>query len=172
MHNHPKLDSNTSSACAGSIMELELPNDYKEFLKLLNDAEVEYLIVGGYAVAYHGYPRATEDIDVWVGDDPANIKRLIGALEQFGFRLPELEQWAGNPEKILRMGYPPMRIEVMACVSGVSFDSAARNAIVDTWNGVTVKIIGFNDLCVNKQAAGRYKDLDDLENLRKREAGS
>jgi predicted nucleotidyltransferase len=143
-----------------------LPNDFKEFLKLLNDGEVEYLLVGGYAVAYHGYPRTTADMDVWVGISPENAHRLVGVLREFGMDSDELKpDLFLEPDKIVRMGVPPMRIEILTGIDGVEFPecyAARESAILD---GERVNLITLRHLRVNKRAAGRYKDLDDLEHL-------
>ena len=143
-----------------------LPNDFKEFLKLLNDAEVEYLLIGGYAVAYHGYPRTTADMDVWVGISPENAHRLVQVLRQFGMQSDELKpELFLEPDKIVRMGVPPMRIEILTGIDGVEFTecyAARENAILD---GERVNLITLRHLRMNKRAAARYKDLDDLEHL-------
>lgn len=144
---------------------VELPSDFKEFLNLLNQAHVEYLVIGGYAVGYHGYPRATNGLDVWVGTDSANIEKLLGVLRQFGFNNPQLEQWKTNPEKTLRMGHAPVRIEVLTSIAGVDFAEAFRSRVNDVLDGIRDSLISRPDLRTNKKAAGRLKDLADLENL-------
>ncbi len=147
-------------------MELRLPLDFKEFLSLLNAKKVEYLLIGGYAVGYHGYPRATNDMDVWVGTSPENAERIVAALREFGFDTPELSASLFLKEgSIIRMGIPPMRIEVITGISGVRFDECYAARVVDTVEGVLVNIISLNHLMKNKRASGRYKDLNDLENL-------
>src|ERR1035437_9666181 len=94
-------------------MDIELPSDFKEFLKLLNDKEVRYLLIGGYAVGYHGYPRATSDMDIWIDLHPDNAVRVVTALQEFGFNLPELKPEIFSKENaIIRMGIPPMRLEI------------------------------------------------------------
>ena len=148
------------------MVSVNLPPDFREFLRLLNAHEVEYLLVGGYAVAYHGYPRATADIDVWVAMRAWNAERVVAALRDFGFDLPELSQELFLEEgQIIRMGLPPVRIEIMTTLSGVSFDKCFRTRVSDELDGVSVNLISLADLKVNKKAAGRHKDLDDLENL-------
>lgn len=144
---------------------MQLPSDFKEFLRLLNQAKVEYLVIGGYAVGFHGHPRATKDIDVWTSADAANIKRLVDVLKEFGFDMPLLEQWKQNPIKTLRMGYPPARIEVLTVITGIEFKDAFPDRVSATLDGVPVSIIGLADLRANKRAAGRPQDLHDLENL-------
>lgn len=147
-------------------MELRLPLDFKEFLSLLNAKRVEYLLIGGYAVGYHGYPRATNDIDVWVGISPENAERIVAALREFGFHAPELSASLFLKEdSIIRMGIPPMRIEVITGISGVRFDECYAERVVDTLEGVRVDIISLHHLMKNKKASGSHKDLNDLESL-------
>ena len=147
-------------------MELELPLDFKEFLKLLNEKNVRYLLIGGYAVGYHGYPRATNDMDVWIAVHPDNARRIVDVLKDFGFDLPELTPDLFLKEnKIVRMGNPPMRLEISTGISGVEFEESYASKIMDTLDGVEVNIIDLTHLKANKKAAGRLKDLADLENL-------
>lgn len=147
-------------------MEAELPFDFKEFLKLLNSKTVEYLLIGGYAVGYHGYPRATNDIDIWIAVNPENAVRMVEVLREFGFDNPELSvDLFQKIPSIVRMGFPPMRIEVTTSISGVDFDQCYAERIIDTLDGIEVSIISLARLKQNKQASGRFKDLNDLENL-------
>jgi predicted nucleotidyltransferase len=147
---------------------VNLPPDFKEFLKLLNDHHVEYLLVGGYAVAYHGYPRATADIDVWVATHPDNARKIVAALQAFGFDLPELTpKLFQSPGQITRLGRPPVRIEIATSISGVEFPECYKARVVDNLDGVSVNVLALRDLKLNKKAAGRHKDLEDLENLPK-----
>jgi hypothetical protein len=148
------------------MAEIELPADFKEFLRLLNEHHVEYLVIGGYAVAYHGYPRATGAIDVWVAVHPRNAERIVAALKQFGFDLPALSPDLFLKEnQIIRMGVPPLRIEIATTISGVTFDECYVSRVVDVVDEVEINFIDLVHLKVNKQAAGRSKDLADLENL-------
>ena len=147
-------------------MEVNLPLDFKEFLKLLNEKNVRYLLTGGYAVGYHGYPRATGDMDIWIAIHPDNAKKVISALREFGFDHPDLSpDLFLQKNKIVRMGHPPMRLEISTGISGVEFDECYVSRIVDTLDGVEVSIIDLPHLKANKKAAGRHKDLADLENL-------
>ena len=147
-------------------METQLPQDFKEFLRLLNDNQVEYLLIGGYAVGYHGYPRATNDLDIWIAIHPNNARNVVAALREFGFNLPELKaELFLTPDTIVRMGIPPMRIEILTSISGIEFDETYPSRIIDTLDGVEVNLISLDMLKRNKQASGRYKDLDDLEHL-------
>src|SRR4030067_1140253 len=112
------------------MVTINLPHDFREFLKLLAEQHVEYLVIGGYAVAYHGYPRATADIDVWIATDPLNTQKVVTVLREFGFDLaglsPELFQ---KPEQIIRMGVPPIRIEIATSISGVEFAECYRTRV-------------------------------------------
>ncbi len=147
-------------------MDIELPYDFKEFLKLLNEKEVRYLLIGGYAVGYHGYPRATNDMDIWIALHPKNAEKVVKVLREFGFNLPELEPALFLKENsIIRMGIPPMRLEISTGISGVEFEECYESRIVDTIDGMQVNIIDLQHLKINKKAAGRLKDLADLENL-------
>ena len=147
-------------------MDLLLPPDFKEFLQLLNSEKIEYLLVGGYAVGYYGYPRPTGDLDIWIAIHPDTANRMVQALMKFGFAgagaTPEL---FSTPNKVIRMGEPPVRIEVLTTLSGVEFASCyARRAQV-LLDGIAVSMISRDDLISNKRAAGRHKDLNDLTHL-------
>jgi hypothetical protein len=143
-----------------------LPSDFKEFLQLLNIHNVRYLLIGGYAVGYHGYPRATIDMDVWIAIHPDNAQRIVTALKAFGFDLPEVEETIFlQKDKVIRMGVPPMRLELLTSISGVEFEVCFNERIEDTIDGVPVNVISLERLKQNKKASGRYKDLNDLEHL-------
>lgn len=148
-------------------MELiEFPSDFSEFLRLLNVHDVEYLLVGGFAVALHGYPRATADIDVWVARRADNATRIAAALREFGFDVPSLtEELFLEPDRIVRMGVAPLRIEILMGIDGVDFDECVKHSIVRMIDGCRIPIIGLEDLKTNKRASGRNKDLADLDNL-------
>ena len=121
---------------------IQLPPDFKEFLKLLNSHRVEYLLVGGYAVGYHGYPRATGDMDLWVAVRQNNAEKLVVVLREFGLNAPQLSADIFLQEnQIIRMGVPPMRIELLTTISGVDFDSCYSERIVDVIDNVEVHII-------------------------------
>jgi predicted nucleotidyltransferase len=147
-------------------MVIELPPDFSEFLKLLNIHQVEYLLVGGFAVGFHGYPRATSDIDIWVGRSPENSKRVAAAIREFGFDTPNLTPELFQQErKIVRMGNPPVRIEVMNSIDGVEFEQCRRNLVEVEFDGIPVPVINLADLKANKKVSGRPKDMDDLQHL-------
>ena len=143
-----------------------LTGDFKEFLRLLNANRVDYLLVGGYAVGLHGYPRATVDLDVWVRPMPDNAASVLRSLREFGFDVPTLEpRLFIDPQSIVRFGVPPFRIEVMTSIDGVEYDACRARAVEFVLDGVSVPVISLADLKINKRAAGRHKDLADLENL-------
>lgn len=143
-----------------------LTDDFKEFLRLLNANRVDYLLVGGYAVGLHGYPRATVDLDVWVRASLDNAERVVQALRAFGFDLPALEpRLFLDPRRIVRFGTPPFRIEIMSSIDGVDYDTCRGRSPVFDIEGLPVPVISLDDLKTNKRAAGRNKDLADLDNL-------
>jgi predicted nucleotidyltransferase len=146
--------------------KIEFPQDFSEFLKLLNDHNVEYLLVGGFAVALHGYPRATADLDIWVARNRTNAERIVACLREFGFDTPDLTPpLFEDPDRIVRMGEAPIRIEILMDIDGVTFDACYGRSESRIISGLLVPVISLNDLKVNKQASGRPKDHDDLQNL-------
>jgi hypothetical protein len=135
-------------------------------LNSLNAHHVEYLLIGGYAVNYHGYPRATADMDIWVAAHPANADKVVAALKEFGLDLPELSpELFLHPWQIVRLGLPPVRIEVSTTISGVDFAECYAARVTDTLDGIPVCIISLGHLKLNKKASGRHQDLADLEHL-------
>lgn len=143
-----------------------LPPDFKEFLQSLNDQQVEYLLIGGYAVGYHGYPRATGDMDIWVAIHPDNAAKIVNALHIFGFGTIKLSPDLFLEEQnIIRMGNPPLRIEILTTVSGIDFQDCYARRIIETIDDIAIPIIALDDLKTNKRASGRRKDLSDLDNL-------
>ena len=149
---------------------MPLPTEFSELLRLLSGHEVKYLIVGGYAVAYHGYPRPTGDIDIWIERSQENAQRIHRALEEFGFDVPAMQPALFlDADRIVRMGYPPLRVEIMMSLSGVEFASCYKERVVDVLeeapDAEPASIIGLACLKQNKRASGRHKDLSDLEHL-------
>ena len=143
-----------------------LPPDLKDFLRLLNSSEAEYLLVGGYAVGYYGYPRATGDMDIWIARSSGNAANVMAALQAFGFSssgvLPALFLM---PDKVFRMGNPPLRIELLTDITGVEFAACWESRVVSLIEDITVNIISLDDLKRNKLASGRLKDKNDLKHL-------
>ncbi len=145
---------------------IELHPDFKDFLRLLNLHAVEYLLVGGYAVGYYGYPRATGDLDIWIAIDPVNAMKAIAALIDFGIPEKSLSHDLFlEKDKVIRMGVPPVRIELITGASGIRFDECYPNRQVTMIDGIPTNVISLEDLRKNKLAAGRHKDLDDLDHL-------
>ena len=135
-------------------------------MKLLNANGVEYLLIGGYAVGYHGYPRATNDIDIWIAMNQENAGKITRVLKEFGFDIPDLTpELFLQKDRMVRLGLPPMRIEVLVEISGVQFKECYEERVDDVIDGIPVKLISLRHLKINKKASGRYKDLDDLEHL-------
>jgi predicted nucleotidyltransferase len=147
-------------------MAMPLHPDFKDFLKLLNSQGVKYLLIGGYAVGYHGYPRATGDMDIWIELNEDNAEKTAAVLREFG--MPENEVTKDiflEKGKIIRMGVPPVRIEVMTGISGVDFNDCYNRRETVMMDDLKVPIISLEDLKRNKKASGRHKDLEDIEHL-------
>lgn len=143
-----------------------LPTEFSELLRLFNEQRVDYLLVGGYAVAYHGYPRTTGDLDIWIDRSAETARGVVQALRTFGFDAPVLQPGLFlQPDQVIRMGHPPLRIEILTSISGVVFADCDRNRVDALWQRVPVRIIGLDCLKANKRASGRYKDLSDLDHL-------
>ncbi len=143
-----------------------LTDDFKEFAELLNSNQVEYLIVGGYALAAYGYPRYTGDLDFWIGSDLGNAARVLKALDAFGFGALDISlEDLSRPNSVIQLGYPPRRIDLLTSIDGVEFaECYARRLVVHT-EGVALSFIALEDLKINKAASGRDKDLVDLKAL-------
>lgn len=143
-----------------------LNKDFKEFVALLNSNKVEYLVVGGYALAAHGHPRYTGDLDIWVNPSPSNVARLIDVLRDFGFGSVGLtEADFQQPGAMVQLGYPPARIDLLTAIDGVQFaDCYPRRQIVSVAD-VELPILHLDDFRANKVASGRAKDLADLQSL-------
>lgn len=121
---------------------IRLPPDFKDFLQLLNSHQVEYLLIGGYAVGYHGYPRATGDMDIWIAIHPQNAEKVVTVLREFGFDLPELSvELFLKENQIIHMGVPPVKIDITTTISGVQFDECYAKRIVDILDDVQVNLI-------------------------------
>jgi len=145
---------------------MQLPPDFRDFLKLLNLKQVEYLLIGGYAVSYYGYPRATGDMDVWIAINSQNAAKVVEVLKEFGFDVANLSVDLFLQEnKVIRMGLPPLRLELLTTISGVEFVNCFQEKLVTEIDGVEVNLISLKHLKLNKKASGRFKDLNDLENL-------
>lgn len=143
-----------------------LNQDFKEFIQSLNDNEARYLVVGRYAVALHGYPRYTKDMDIWVEMTAENATKITKALEQFGFSSLGLNASDFTvPDQMLQLGYPPGRIDILTTLSGVEFSECYPSRTIVEVDGASVNFIDLENLRKNKKATGRHQDLADLENL-------
>lgn len=145
-------------------MEMRLPNDFKEFIALLEQNKVQYLLIGGYAVGIHGYPRATGDMDIFIAFDEANVALVIQSLHEFGFASASADL-LNKPSSMIRMGVPPNKLEITNFIDGVTFDDCFKNRVRVNIDGLELNLIGLADLRQNKKASGRNKDLADLDNL-------
>jgi hypothetical protein len=145
---------------------IHLPPDFKEFIQYINSEKVEYLLVGGYAVGFHGVPRFTADMDIWVDSSSKNAAKLGRALEQFGFRDAEIVDGRFlKPSSVFRFGVPPLQIDILTDASGIDFNQCYPRREILERDGIEISIISLADLRLNKKASGRAKDLADLEGL-------
>jgi len=143
-----------------------LNKDFREFIELLNSNNVRYLVVGGYALALHGYPRYTKDIDIWVWISEQNASNIVKSLRQFGFSNPDLtEQDFLTPGIVVQLGYPPNRIDILTQATGVDFEECYSSRMELEVGGLRICFIDVENLRKNKKATGRLQDLADLENL-------
>ena len=147
---------------------MALSKDFREFIELLNLNRVKYLVVGGYALAYHGFPRYTKDIDIWIMISRENANALIKTLISFGFESPQLTHKDFLKKGyIIQLGYPPNRIDIMTSCDGVTFNTCYKNKVTAKIDGLIIYFISIRDLKKNKKVSGRLQDLADLEKLKK-----
>jgi hypothetical protein len=145
---------------------IRLPADFQDFLKLLNSHRVEYLLIGGYAVCYHGYYRNTGDIDFWIAVSPENAEKLVSVIKEFGFQTPQpSKQLFLTKGRIIRMGIEPTRIEILTEISACDFADCYPRRVQATIAGLPVNVVSLADLIRNKIKSGRLKDLDDVQKL-------
>ena len=144
-----------------------LSDDFRDFLTCLNEAGVEYLIVGGHAVAYYGYVRPTRDIDVWIAVSPDNAEKLVRAVNAFfGAPLQGLaKEWFLDHENVTRFGAVPNLIEIVPTISGGNFKEAYARRVSAEIDGQKAHLISLDDLLANKRASGRPKDIADVDEL-------
>jgi predicted nucleotidyltransferase len=145
---------------------MEVQQDFKELLKLLNEHNVAFIIVGGYALAFHGAPRYTGDIDLFVKINDKNAHHILDALNEFGFSNVGLtiDDFL-TPENVVQLGYPPVRVDIITSISGISWEDAFNNCEKGTLGDVPVLFIGKEQYIKNKKASGRAKDIADIEAL-------
>jgi hypothetical protein len=141
--------------------------DFKDFIEGFNKFKVEYILVGGYAVILRGYSRSTGDMDIWVNKTEENFKRIQMAIHQFGLPLIALphEKFFSENYDVFSFGIPPYAIELLTAVKGVAFQEAYNMATMEKVGDIEIRVIHLNQLIKSKKAAGRYKDLNDIENL-------
>ena len=148
---------------------MNVQKDYEEFFELLHQEKVKYLIVGAHAVGFYGIPRLTGDIDVLVGSVASNARRVTSAVRRFGFDINGIQQKDFmTPDAIMQLGYPPVRIDILTSISGVRFDQAWKRRVPGKYGRIDVWYISKEDLITSKRAAGRKKDILDLELLSSR----
>lgn len=142
---------------------MQLPSEWSEFISLLLRHRVRFLLIGAHALAAHGRPRATMDLDVFVEASAANVRKLAGALADFGFTgTAEQAHQLSVPDRMLRLGREPLRIDILNQISGVTFATAWKNRSTTVLDGHRIQVIGLSDLRRNKKASGRTKDLLDV----------
>lgn len=145
---------------------MKLQSDLREFIGLLNSRKVDYLVVGGHAVAFHGYPRFTGDVDFFINATPENAGRVLQVLDDFGFGSLGLDvQSLTQAGKVIQLGRPPNRIDLLTSISGVAFEEAWEQRIAAELDGIPVHFVSKEALIKNKRAAARSKDLADVDAL-------
>ncbi len=147
---------------------MEIDQDFKEFITLLNKHDVKYLVVGGYAVGAYGFPRYTGDIDFWISANKDNAERIVKALLEFGFGSLDInESDFLKTNFVVQLGYPPNRIDILTGVSGLDFQECWNEKKIIESNGIEINFISLHHLKINKKISGRDKDKLDLKNLPK-----
>lgn len=143
---------------------MEVQQDFRDLLALFNKHEVDYMIVGAYALAFHGAPRYTGDLDILVKPEPANARSIVRALHEFGFGSVGLTEGDfARAGRVVQLGYPPVRVDIITSITGVSWEQARWGRVQGPFGDVSVYYVGRDDLIANKRALGRKKDLADLE---------
>ena len=145
---------------------MEVQKDFKELLELFNGHNVEYMIVGAYALAYHGAPRFTGDIDIFIHPSPENAQKILSALADFGFGSLNLKiEDFKNPNSVVQLGVPPVRIDIITSITAVDWEEADKGKRKGLYGDVPVYFLGREQYIANKRAVGRKKDLADIESL-------
>ena len=143
-----------------------LSKDFREFIELLNENKVSYLVVGGYAVAFHGHPRYTKDLDIWIALSPDNANKMMEALKKFGFGSLGLKADDFlKSDQIIQLGYPPNRIDILTTLKDLKFQDCYKTKVQVEIQGLQIDFIDIENLKKNKRATGRPQDLADAENL-------
>lgn len=147
---------------------MTLAKDFEDFIQLLNKYEVEYLVVGGYAMAFHGKPRYTGDLDIWINISATNAEKMLRVMKDFGMDALGFEKDDFlQPGYISQIGYPPLRIDILNSIDGVLFDEAYENRQKVKADDLDILYIGLNDLLKNKKASGRKQDIADVKEIKK-----
>lgn len=142
--------------------------DFIDFIDLLNKYQVKYMVVGAYALSFHGRPRHTGDLDIWIKPELENASKMVKVLVEFGFgQLGLIEEDFLKEDYVTQLGYPPLRIDLLNTISGVNFDEAYHTRLETEIDGLQISLISVNDLIRNKLAVGRPKDIGDIEELEK-----
>jgi len=145
---------------------VKLDTDFREFVESFVANDVRFLIVGGYAIAAHGLPRYTGDLDAWIWVSPQNAEKVFLSLEAFGFSgLGLTKEDFTRPDSIIQLGYPPYRIDILTSIEGVEFDDAWTRRVIVAVDDLEIPIIGLEDLLTNKRAAGKPQDIADIARL-------
>ncbi|WP_235833024.1 DUF6036 family nucleotidyltransferase [Arcticibacter tournemirensis] len=143
--------------------------DFVDFINLLNRHKVEYMVVGAHALAFHGRPRHTGDLDIWIKPSIFNAEKMINVIDDFGFSsLGLVKEDFLKDNYVTQLGYPPLRIDILNSISGVDFDEAYKNRINGEIDDLNISFINIDDFIKNKQATGREKDLGDINALKKK----
>lgn len=157
-----RLGNNTT------IGNMVLDENFKEFLRLLNANDVKYLVVGDFAVAYHGYPRYTKDIDFWIWADPDNAEKLLQTISEFGLVSGLRKEDLLNADNVIQLGFEPNRIDIIVQLDGVEFEECFEHRQEAVFEGIKIHFINLDDLIKNKLATGRIKDKADAKSLEKK----
>ena len=151
----------------------KLNKNFEDFLRLLNEKKVKYLVVGGYAVAFHGFVRATGDLDIFIENSEENAGKLVQVYTEFGFNIPEMNKKLFLEKgRIVRIGIPPLRLEVINDISGVTFEKSYPDRIEEKIGDIKVCFLDLENLLKNKKASNRPKDLADIDGLTRRKVNS
>lgn len=146
-----------------------LEKDFVDFVELLNKFQVDYMVVGGYALAFHGEPRTTGDMDIWIACNSENAEKTVHVLDAFGMKaLGFTKDDFLEPGIITQIGYPPLRIDILTEIDGITFEEAFQNRKYFKHGKLEISFIGWNEFIKNKEAAGRKKDIQDVKRLKAR----
>lgn len=145
--------------------------DFIDFIEFLNKYNVEYMVVGAHALAFHGRPRHTGDLDIWINPSNENAEKMLKVIDDFGFSSLglKMEDFLNN-NYVTQLGYPPLRIDILNAISGVKFNEAFKNRINTEVDDLQINFINIDDFIANKKASGRKKDLGDIEALKKKKS--